>query len=38
MNMDVSHGNVFHGRTINDRKDGSDSIMQWKIAPVHILF
>jgi len=35
LNMDISHGKVFHGRAINYRKDGSEFIMQWKIAPIH---
>lgn len=35
LNMDISHGRVFHGRAINYRKDGSEFIMQWKIAPIH---
>jgi PAS domain S-box-containing protein len=35
LNMDLSHGKVFHGRAINYRKDGSTFIMQWKIAPIH---
>ncbi|MGA6926573.1 MAG: hypothetical protein WBY88_12870 [Desulfosarcina sp.] len=33
--MDISHGRVFHGRAINDRKDGSELMMQWKIALSH---
>ncbi len=35
LNMDIAHGRVFHGRAINYRKDGSEFIMQWKIAPIH---
>ena len=35
LNMDISRGKAFHGRTINYRKDGSEFIMQWKIAPIH---
>ena len=34
LNDDISHGRVFHGRTINYRKDGSEFMMQWKIAPI----
>jgi PAS domain S-box-containing protein len=35
LKMNISHGRVFHGRAINYRKDGSEFMMQWKIAPVH---
>jgi len=35
LNMDIRHGRVFHGRAINYRKDGSEFMMQWKIAPIH---
>ena len=34
LNVDIRHGNVFHGRAINYRKDGSEFMMQWKIAPI----
>lgn len=35
LKLDISHGRVFHGRAINYRKDGSEFMMQWKIAPIH---
>ena len=35
LKMDITHGKVFHGRAINYRKDGSEFMMQWKIAPIH---
>ena len=35
LKMDISHGKVFQGRAINYRKDGSEFMMQWKIAPIH---
>lgn len=28
LNVDIRHGNVFHGRAINYRKDGSEFMMQ----------
>jgi PAS domain S-box-containing protein len=34
LNSDISQGRVFHGRAINYRKDGSEFMMQWKIAPI----
>ena len=35
LKMDISHGKVFQGRAINYRKDGSEFMMKWKIAPIH---
>jgi PAS domain S-box-containing protein len=35
LNADLSQGRVFHGRAINYRKDGTEFMMEWKIAPVH---
>jgi len=35
LKMDISHGKVFQGRAINYRKDGSEFMMQWKIAPIY---
>ncbi|WP_419656305.1 two component system sensor histidine kinase [Desulfosarcina variabilis str. Montpellier] len=35
LKMDISNGKVFQGRAINYRKDGSEFMMQWKIAPIH---
>lgn len=34
LRRDISEGKVFHGRAVNYRKDGSEFIMEWKIAPV----
>ena len=31
---DIEAGRVFHGRAINYRKDGSEFMMEWKIAPI----
>lgn len=27
-------GEVFHGKTVNYRKNGADFLMEWKVAPV----
>ena len=35
LSADISHDRVFQGRAINYRKDGSEFMMQWKIAPIH---
>lgn len=35
LEMDISQGRIFQGRAINYRKDGSEFMMQWKIAPIH---
>jgi PAS domain S-box-containing protein len=29
-------GEVFHGRTVNYRKDGSEFMMEWKVIPVEM--
>jgi hypothetical protein len=34
LNGDIREGRVFKGRAINYRKDGSEFMMQWKIAPI----
>ena len=34
LRRDISEGKIFHGQAVNYRKDGSDFIMEWKIAPV----
>ena len=31
----LDDGDVFHGKTYNYRKDGSEFIMEWKIVPIH---
>jgi len=35
LNRNVADGELFHGRAINYRKDGSEFLMEWKIAPIH---
>jgi PAS domain S-box-containing protein len=34
LNSDISAGKLFHSRAINYRKDGSEFMMEWKIAPI----
>ena len=34
LNDDISEGRLFHGQAINYRKDGSEFMMEWKIAPI----
>jgi PAS domain S-box-containing protein len=34
LNSDISEGRLFHGQAINYRKDGSEFMMEWKIAPI----
>jgi PAS domain S-box-containing protein len=34
LNDDISEGRMFHGQAINYRKDGSQFMMDWKIAPI----
>jgi PAS domain S-box-containing protein len=34
LNNEISAGLLFHGKAINYRKDGSEFMMEWKIAPV----
>ena len=34
LDADISQGKTFHGRAINYRKDGTEFMMEWKIAPV----
>ena len=31
----LDKGEIFHNKTYNYRKDGSDFIMEWKIVPIH---
>jgi PAS domain S-box-containing protein len=35
LNQNIADGELFHGRAINYRKDGSEFMMEWKIAPIH---
>jgi PAS domain S-box-containing protein len=30
----LENGDIFHGKTVNYRKDGSEFIMEWKIFPI----
>ena len=34
LNQDLKDGNLFHGRAINYRRDGSTFLMEWKIVPI----
>jgi PAS domain S-box-containing protein len=34
LNQALSEGRLFHGETINYRKDGSEFFMEWKIVPI----
>ena len=34
LRQDISAGRTFHGRAVNYRKDGSEFMMEWKIAPI----
>jgi PAS domain S-box-containing protein len=32
LNQNIADGELFHGQAINYRKDGSEFMMEWKIA------
>ncbi len=34
LNADIKAGNLFHGKAINYRRDGSEFMMEWKIVPI----
>ena len=34
LGKDLSEGNLFYGKAINYRRDGSKFMMEWKIAPI----
>jgi len=34
LRRDVNAGHLFHGRAVNYRKDGTEFMMEWKIAPI----
>ena len=34
LNQNIADGELFFGRAINYRKDGSEFMMEWKIAPI----
>ncbi len=35
LSRDLEKGNMFHGRAVNYRKDGTEFIMEWKVLPIH---
>ena len=35
LNRNLAQGELFFGKAINYRKDGSTFMMEWKIAPIH---
>jgi len=34
LNRNLASGELFHGQAVNYRKDGSEFMMEWKIAPI----
>jgi PAS domain S-box-containing protein len=34
LNQNIADGELFYGKAINYRKDGSEFMMEWKIAPI----
>ena len=34
LNENIRNGELFHGRAVNYRKDGSQFMMEWKIVPI----
>ena len=34
LNQNITDGDLFYGQAINYRKDGSEFMMEWKIAPI----
>jgi hypothetical protein len=34
LNKNIEAGELFHGQAINYRKDGTEFMMDWKIAPI----
>jgi len=34
LNQSIADGELFHGQAINYRRDGSEFMMEWKIAPI----
>jgi PAS domain S-box-containing protein len=34
LSRDIEAGRLFHGRAVNYRKDGTEFMMEWKIAPI----
>jgi PAS domain S-box-containing protein len=37
LSQELSEGRLFHGEAINYKKDGSEFLMEWKIAPIRNL-
>lgn len=35
LKIKLDKGEIFHGKTFNYRKDGSEFVMEWKIVPIH---
>lgn len=34
LKVNIEKGDLFHGKTVNYRKDGTEFIMEWKIVPI----
>jgi PAS domain S-box-containing protein len=34
LNQNIKDGELFHGQAVNYRRDGSEFMMEWKIAPI----
>ena len=34
LNQNIADGELFHGQAVNYRRDGSEFMMEWKIAPI----
>jgi PAS domain S-box-containing protein len=34
LNQNIANGELFYGQAVNYRKDGSEFMMEWKIAPI----
>lgn len=35
LSKDIKKGEIFHGRAINYRKDGSEFMMEWRVLPIY---
>ena len=38
LSREIEEGQLFHGRAVNYRKDGSEFMMEWKIVPIRNAF
>lgn len=38
LGREIEKGQLFHGRAVNYRKDGSEFMMEWKIVPIRNAF